>query len=235
MAALSRGFKPSGPNLPYPCLMLVTDRHLAGGEDRLCDVIGQTLDGGVNVVQLREKDMLPLNLYTLALRVLRLTDGRCPLLINGNEKLARDLGAGVHLPEGAEPPEAPWEGLIWGRSVHTDKGAIRALGDAPRYMIAGPIYETASHPGAVPAGLEFIRTIVEYSQVPVIGIGGITPANARAVIQAGASGIAVISAILAAPSPAAAARDLREVVEASYHPLTSNIQPLTSKPQPLSQ
>ena len=88
-----------------------------------------------------------------------------------------------------------------------------AMGEAPRYLIAGPIYATPSHPGAHPAGLALIREIAPITRVPVIAIGGITAKNARDVMQAGAHGIAVISAILGSEDPQDAARGLAKAFE----------------------
>ncbi len=196
--------------------MLVTDRHLAGGEDALVRAVEKAVDGGVDAVQLREKDMPPAELLPLACRLREVTVGRALLLVNGPLDVALEAGAdGVHLPEDAEPPRGPWT-FIWGRSVHSAEGAYMAMGEAPRYLIAGPIYETATHPGAAGAGLNLIREIVRVSRVPVLGIGGISGTRARDVMQAGASGVAVISAILAADDPAAAARELRESIDAAW-------------------
>ncbi|MDO8614137.1 MAG: thiamine phosphate synthase [Dehalococcoidia bacterium] len=210
------GFNPSGPRLPIPCLMLVTDRHLAGGEDRLVEMVAQAVDGGVNVVQLREKDLLPPNLLTLARRLRDVTRGRAMLLVNGPLAVATAAGGdGVHLPEDAAPPEPPWT-YVWGCSVHSLEGAVRAMGGAARYLVAGPVFHTQSHPQAQPLGVGFIRELCEIALVPVIAIGGVTAENAGDVMRAGASGVAVISAVLGRRSPAGAARMLRESLDVAY-------------------
>jgi len=196
--------------------MLVTDRRLAGGEERLVEAVSAAVGAGVDVVQLREKDMPPNELLPLACRMREVTAGRALLLVNGPLDVALEAGAdGVHLPEGAEPPRPPWT-FTWGRSVHSPERAVHAIAEAARYLIAGPIFGTASHPGAKPAGLGLIREIAGFSQVPVIGIGGINAENARDVIQAGAGGVAVISAILSSADPGVAARKLRETVDAAW-------------------
>ena len=97
--------------------------------------------------------------------------------------------------------------------MHSAQEAFMAMGEAPRYLIAGPIYATRSHPGAHPAGLSLIREITPITRVPVIAIGGITPKNARDVMQAGANGIAVISAILGSDDAKAAAQSLAKAFE----------------------
>ncbi len=91
-------------------------------------------------------------------------------------------------------------------------------GDGSRKFefVAGPVFATRSHPGAEPLGLEFVRELCQIALVPVIGIGGVTPQNAGDVLRAGASGVAVISAVLGAASPSLAARTLREALDVAY-------------------
>lgn len=215
-----RRFIPSGPRLPIPVLMLVTDRHLAGGEDQLIQKVARAVEAGVNVVQLREKDLLPANLLLLARRVRDITRGRAMLLVNGPLDVALEVGAdGVHLPEDAPMighPAQGWgpepRGLFVGRSVHSLAAALRAEEGAD-YLVAGPVFATRSHQETEPLGLEFVRELCQIALAPVIAIGGVTPQNAGDVLRAGASGVAVISAVLGAASPAAAARTLREALD----------------------
>jgi thiamine-phosphate pyrophosphorylase len=188
--------------------MLVTDRRLAGGEDALLRAVDAAIDGGVNAVQLREKDMPAAELLSLACRLREITAGRALLLVNGPLEVALEAGAdGVHLPEDAQPPPSPWT-FTWGRSVHSVEGALEAMGEAARHIIVGPIYETPSHPDAAALGLSIIRELAPITRAPLIAIGGITPQNAIDVMQAGAHGIAVISAILASDNPKSAAQAL---------------------------
>ena len=193
--------------------MLVTDRHLAGGEDALLKAVDDAIDGGVNVVQLREKDMRPADLLPLAVQMRGVTAGRAMLLVNGPLDVALEAGAdGVHLPEDAEPPRAPWT-FTWGRSVHSMTAALMAMSEAARHIIVGPIFKTRSHPDTEPVGLELIRELAPIALCPVIAIGGITAENARDVVQAGAHGIAVISGILGSDDPKAAAQALARAFE----------------------
>lgn len=201
--------------LPKPCLMLVTDRALAGGDDRLVEAVAAAVDGGVNAVQLREKDLAPPDLARLAVRLLEAIGGRALLIVNGNADVAREVAAdGLHLPAGA--PFAHPDGVaLAGRSVHSVEGALKAEREGAGYVIAGPIYETPSHPGGTPAGLRLVSGIVAAVSVPVVAIGGITAARVPDVLSAGACGVAVISAVLGAGSPRAAASALREALEAA--------------------
>jgi thiamine-phosphate pyrophosphorylase len=193
--------------------MLVTDRYIAGGEDALMNAVDAAIDGGVNAVQLREKDLRPAELLPLACRMREVTAGRALFLVNGPLDVALEAGAdGVHLPEDAQPPPPPWH-FTWGRSVHSARAALSAMSEAARYVVAGPVYATASHPDAQPAGLELIREVASFARCPVIAIGGVTAENARDVMQAGAHGIAVIRAILESDDPRKAAQALARAFE----------------------
>ncbi len=200
--------------LPGPCLMLVTDRALTGGGDRLVEAVAAAVDGGVNTVQLREKDLAPPDLAHLAGRLRAAIDGRALLIVNGNADVASEIAAdGLHLP--ADAPFARPDGVtLVGRSVHSVEDAVRAEREGADYLIAGPIYETPSHPGVPAAGLRLISGVVAAVSVPVIAIGGITAARVPGVLSAGAGGVAVISAVLGAESPNAAAAALCEALEA---------------------
>jgi len=187
----------TAPRLPAPALMLVTDRRLAGSEGALVRAVDEAVTGGVNAVQLREKDLPLPELVRLARRLREATAGRALLVLNTPVEVAMEVGAdGVHLPEDAEMLRRPRPGLIVGRSVHSPVAAVQAAAEGVDYVVAGPVYRTRSHPGAPPIGAGGLRQIVSSVQAPVIGIGGITVSNAPAVMGTGAAGVAVISAIL---------------------------------------
>jgi thiamine-phosphate diphosphorylase len=197
--------------------MLVTDRRLAGGEDALLRAVAEAIDGGVNVVQLREKDLPPAALLPLACRLREVTRGRALLLVNGPVDVALDSEAdGVHLPEDAPAISRPSPGFLVGRSVHSVDAARRAVAEGVDYLVAGPVYATLSHPDGPAAGVELISRIAGEIPVPVIAIGGITVECAPEVILAGAAGVAAISAILDAPDYGDAAQALREVLDAAW-------------------
>ena len=206
-----------GARLPRPCLMLVTGRRLAGGEDALLHAVDAAVEGGVNAVQVREKDLEPARLVLLAARVRAMCADRALVIVNGDAGVARECGAdGVHLPEDAPWPASVPETMLVGRSVHSVEAAERAAAEGARYLIAGPVYETRSHPGRAASGVELIRRICEAVESPVIGIGGIDYQRAATVVRAGASGVAVISAVLAAPSPRDAASRLWGAVAEAF-------------------
>lgn len=200
--------------------MLVTDRALVGGgpaglsDDRLVEAVAAAVEGGVNAVQLREKDLASSDLARLAARLRKAIGGSALLIVNGSADVACGVPAdGLHLP--ADAPFARPDGItLVGRSVHSVEAAVRAEREGADYVIAGPIYETPSHRSRAPAGVRLISAVVAAVSVPVVAIGGITAARVPRVLSAGAGGVAVISAILGAESPAAAASALREALEA---------------------
>ena len=203
--------------LSVPCLMAVTDRALCGGAEGLVAAVEAAVSGGANVVQLREKDLPPAELLALARRLRDVTRGRALLLVNGPLEVAVAAGAdGVHLPEGAPMPLRPRGGLLVGRSIHSLEAARRAEGEGAGYLVAGPVYETRSHPGVRPAGPALIEEIARAVDVPVLAIGGVTAERVEAVVRAGASGVAAISAVFAAGDARTAALELRRALDAAW-------------------
>ncbi|RLC62163.1 MAG: thiamine phosphate synthase, partial [Chloroflexi bacterium] len=132
--------------------------------------------------------------------------------------VALAIGAeGVHVGEDDMPVPLARQLIgperILGASPATLEDARQAERDGADYLGVGDVYGTPSKPDAgAPIGVERLAQVVKAVSIPVVAIGGITAANAAAVIQAGAAGVAVISAVVAAPDPAAAARRLREIV-----------------------
>jgi thiazole tautomerase (transcriptional regulator TenI) len=213
------------PALPQPCLMLVTNLEVAGGEDALVERVEAAVAGGADMVQLREKELDEAALTALALRLRAATAGRALLLVNesgGGEGLRAALAAGadgVQLGErsyGVSAARAAAPGLLVGRSVHSFSGALRAAEQDADYLVAGPVYSTLTHPGHPAAGVQLIADMARAVRTPVIGIGGVEPHNAGPVVAAGAAGVAVLRGLLAAPNPEAAARGIRTAIDAAW-------------------
>jgi thiamine-phosphate pyrophosphorylase len=214
------------PELPVPCLALVTDRHAAQGRP-LDAVVAAALDGGVNLVQLREKDLAARELWALATRLRELTAGRALLLVNDRLDVALAAGAdGVHLAGHSLPPAAARDALgperLIGCSVHSIAEAEAAARGGADFLFVGTLYPSRSHPGQAGAGPQLIEDVRAAVDVPCVGIGGITARTAREVLMAGARGVAVISAIMAAPDPAVAAARLRDTLR-TVEPLRSRV------------
>lgn len=189
-----------------PRLMLVTDRHATDGRD-LVEVVAAAVEGGVSLVQVRERDLPEVELHALVRGVLdRLRGTPARVLVNGHAALARALGVGLHLPAAAPPLGGPRPAL-YGRAAHDEAEVRRARAEGVDYLVVGPIFPTASHPGHPGIGPERLAALVRVAgPVPVLAIGGLTPERVEAVLTAGASGIAVRRAILGATDPRAEAR-----------------------------
>ena len=197
--------------------MLISDRTRLRGR-RLEEVASQAVDGGVHVVQLREKDLSGRELYELAITLHAVLRGRALLLVNDRLDVALAAGAdGVHLPEQSLPGKAVREiagdACIVGRSVHGVESAVRAEGDGADFVVVGAVYETASKPGMAPAGVELVRAVGEAVRLPVIAVGGVSAGNVGDVVRAGADGVAVIGAIMDADDPKHAAERLRRALD----------------------
>lgn len=211
--------------LPDPCLCLVTDRRV-GDESTLVKRVAEAVRGGVDLVQLREKDLHGAQLLELAERLRDAIGDRALLLVNERVDVAAALPAdGVQLGEDAIPVPAVRRILgpemLIGRSVHSTEGASRAAADGADFLVAGTMFASRSHPGEEPAGPGLVRKMTKECSLPIIGIGGITPVNSGKVIAAGAVGVAVITGILADPKPGEAARRLKEAMMEARSPLNS--------------
>ena len=177
------------------------------------------------MIQLREKD-LPVRAYLdLARQVLLLCRRYgARLLINGRVDVALGLKAdGVHLGRDALPPEAVRRilprGMLLGVSTHSREEALAAQAEGADFVTFGPVFFTPSKARyGPPKGLDALREVSRAVSIPVYGLGGITPENASRVLASGAGGIACISAILAAPDPAAAARGFMKALQNAGSP-----------------
>ena len=192
-------------------LYLVSDRLIA--RRPLPDVVEECVAVGLRAVQLREKDLAVRDLLTLAAPLREATRRHgARLLINDRADVALATGAdGVQrthdsLPVAALRRISPAPFLI-GASVHAEAEARQAATDGADFLVFGPVYETPSKRAyGPPQGLAALRRVAAAVDRPVIAIGGINPARVAEVLAAGAAGVAVISAILAADRPSDATR-----------------------------
>lgn len=202
-------------------LYFVTDRALCArlGLER---VVGEAVAGGATLVQLRDDETPTAELVGIARGLKALLAGSgIPLLVNNRLDVALAVDAdGAHVGQADAPPAAArarlGEGAILGLSI-IDPAQLAGIDPgAVDYLGVGPIFTTATKADAAPAmGLAGLAAARAATTLPIIAIGGITEANTPTTIQAGADGIAVVSAIAASPDPrAAAARLARTVVEA---------------------
>jgi thiamine-phosphate pyrophosphorylase len=194
-------------------LYVITDRQQSGGRP-LLTVVEAALRGGARAFQLREKDLPPRELYPLAQEMRQLTQSYgARLLINDRVDVALAVNAdGVHLTTASLPASIARQLLgpdrLIGVSTHNVAEAQAAERGAD-FLVFGPIFFTPSKaPYGQPVGLDALRAVRAAVELPVLAIGGIKKANIDQVLAAGANGIAVISAIIAADDPMAATQDL---------------------------
>ena len=193
-------------------LYFVTDRKQTA--DRLLiDVIHAALDGGVRAVQLREKDLEGRELYDLAEQLRELTTRyQARLLINDRIDVALAVEAdGVHLGQNSFPVEEAriliGPDKLIGVSTHSQQEITDAQG--ADFIVFGPVYYTPSKAAyGEPQGLNHLREAISQSSAPVLAIGGIKTERVAEVLETGAHGVAMISAISTAADPAHAAQEL---------------------------
>ena len=203
----------------HPLLCLITDRHRCDGR-RIEEVVEAAVEGGVGMVQLREKDLPAAELYTLALRLKGAVRGRALFFVNDRIDVALAADAdGVQLGENALPLDLArglvGSSMLLGRSVHSVSGAITAESQGADLLVLGTIFPTGSHPGALTGGLDLVREVAAAVNLPFLGIGGIDESNAKDVVAGGAAGAAVISAIGMATNPASASASLLEEMKSA--------------------
>jgi thiamine-phosphate pyrophosphorylase len=199
-------------------LCVVTDEHLSGGI-RHAEIARRAVAGGADAIQLRDKSASPRELVRIG-RVIRAVTHPAGALFIVNDRLdvAIACGAdGVHLGQGDINPGVARQlapaGFIIGVSVSDVIEALAAEADGADYVALSPTFDTKSKHDAGPGqGLDRLRKIRAAAKIPVIAIGGIGPGNVTDVIRAGADGVAVISAIVAAPDITHAAREVRSLV-----------------------
>jgi thiamine-phosphate pyrophosphorylase len=203
-------------------LYLVTDSASCGSR-HLADVVRAAVQGGVTCVQLREKSLgTPAFLARAHLlkEVLAEAPSPVPLIINDRLDIALACGAeGVHVGQSDMPPEVIREHMphaLIGLSVESVADA-RRVGEraAPvDYLGVSPVFPTRTKADtAAPLGLNGLAAIRALTPLPLVAIGGIALVNAAAALSAGADGLAVVSAILAAPDPRQATQALMALIE----------------------
>lgn len=203
---------------PDYSVYVVTDRVLAGSRP-LVAVVASALEGGAGVVQIREKNLASRAFYDEVAALVRVARplGR-PVIVNDRLDIALACGAdGVHVGQADLPCEAVrrlvGDGMLLGVSVSTVDEAVAAERAGADYLGVSPVFATPTKADAPAAtGLDGLRRIRDAVRLPLVAIGGIHAGNAADVIRAGADGVAVVSAVMAAPDPRAAASALLKAV-----------------------
>ncbi len=194
-------------------LYLVTSAELSNGRSTV-SIVRAALEGGVRLVQLREKALSVRELMKVGREVRDMTRARgALLLVNDRLDVAMALDAdGVHLgqddlPVGDARRIAPE--MIIGASSHNEAEAVAAGDDGASYVNIGPLFATGTKPWTGDyLGVDGLRRIAPRVSVPFTVMGGIKPRHVAQVVAAGARTLAVVTAVTAAPDPAAATREL---------------------------
>ena len=201
-------------------LYLITDRNGTRGRG-LIPIVEEALKGGVKAVQLREKDLSSRDLYATAYDLRKLTARYgARLVINDRVDIALAVDAdGVHLGSASIPVHRARG--IFGRkkfigvSCHNTVSAISAQDQEADFITFGPVFPTPSKAAyGDPVGVEKLSTIAEMLTIPVFALGGVNRKNAARVMEAGAHGIALISAVMAADDPREETRSLLSILPA---------------------
>lgn len=175
----------------------------------------RAIDGGADMVQLRDKDAEDGEFLRLARELGKVCRPRgVPLILNDRVHLVRAAGAdGVHVGEDDTPPEEIEPGMILGLSTHDRAEAAAAKSRGATYVGIGPMFPTGTKRlKRAPRGAALLREALEATDLPVFPIGGIAVETARELVAAGATRLAVSSAICAAEDPRAAAAELRAIL-----------------------
>lgn len=203
-------------------LYLVCDNAPAGRE--LAQILPAVVAGGVDIVQLREKTLDDEELLAVAEPTRALCEQLGALFVlNDRPRVAREVGAdGVHVGQD-DMPVAKVRALVGpdmliGLSTHAS-GEIDAADPAlVDYIGVGPVHATPTKPGRPAVGLELVRYAATHAAVPFFAIGGLEARNVGEVLDAGASRVCVLRAVADAENPEHAARELRELLDATPMP-----------------
>jgi thiamine-phosphate pyrophosphorylase len=192
---------------------LITDRRTARHDAR--EWLPRLAAAGLRALQVREKDLSPADCFRYG-RELREALGEAfphfAFYLNDRTDLALSLGyAGAHLREDSLPlaQQAPLlrERLAFGVSTHSQAGVLAAEAAGAQFATFGPVYETPSKASyGEPVGVRALERAAAATRLPLLALGGVTPARARECVAAGAHGVAAISAIWNAADPVAALR-----------------------------
>ncbi len=201
-------------------LYLVTDRGLCPEGRSLVQTVKEAVEGGVTMVQLREKDIDTRRFIEEALELKALLSPLgVPLIINDRVDVALAADAdGVHIGQSDMPYAIARRLLgpdrIIGLSVENMDQVAQADALDVDYIGISPVFATPTKTDtARPFGLEGLREAVRITKHPTVAIGGMNASTAAEVMATGTDGIAVVSAIIAAPDPSRAASELKKIVD----------------------
>lgn len=200
-------------------LYLVTNSDNFESDDVFLDTVASALNGGVDIVQLREKNKPASKIIELGKKLRELTGMfNALLIVNDRIDIAKIVNAdGVHL--GQEDVsvccarEILGEHAIVGVSTHKPEDAEAAIEAGADYIGVGPVFKTPTKPQKIPVGLEYVKWAAESVTIPFFAIGSIDLDNIKEVKEAGAKRVAVIRSIMYVKNPEEAAYTFRRELE----------------------
>ena len=197
---------------PSALLYLVSGARIAAG--RLHHLVPELVRAGVDLIQLREKEMEAGELLRVAAPIaIACREAGVPFIVNDRPDLTVALAAdGVHVGQEDVPVEAARAIVgerIVGLSTHAREEILRAERSSADYIAVGPVYETPTKPGRASVGLELLRCAADTTSKPWFAIGGIDVSNLDDILATGATRIVVVRAITEAKDPVAAAAALK--------------------------
>jgi len=183
------------------------------------EFVDACIAGGVDVVQLRDKNLEARQIIERGRRVLRVCrDHGVPFILNDRPDLALEVEAdGVHVGQGDVPPALARRilgpDIIVGLSTHAPSDLDDALDEPVDYLSAGPVSQTPTKPGRPGTGLRYLTYVVERAKTPWFVTGGVTPDSVKMMAAAGARRFVVVRHLTEAEDPKAAAKTLREAID----------------------
>lgn len=197
---------------------LVTDTDMCPRE-KLEEVVGEAIRGGVTLVQLREKEISTRDFYNEAVALKELcSKNNVPLIINDRLDIALAVDAdGIHIGQSDMPISVVrqifGDDKIIGLSAGSVAQAEEAVRDGADYLGVGAVFHTATKKDASDVGIEILKKVRSAVDIPIVGIGGINSDNIEKLYGAGIDGVAVVSCIMASDDPYSAAKQLAEKVK----------------------
>ncbi len=199
-------------------LYLITDREAVGGRS-LYECVKEALDGGVTMVQLREKNMEYEELKKEAFEIKKLCmEYKVPFIINDNVRLALETDAdGVHLGQSdmeiEEARRILGKDKIIGATAKTVEQAITAMEQGADYLGSGAVFGSSTKKDAVTMSFDMLENICKSVAIPVVAIGGINLSNVSKLDGTGIKGVAVISGILTETDICSTSKEFRKILK----------------------
>jgi thiamine-phosphate pyrophosphorylase len=197
----------------------VTDSLLIGDRS-LSEVVAAATEGGVKVIQYRDKKATTRQMVERASKLAQIChQSGAYLLINDRLDVALAVDAdGVHVGQDDMPASLARKLLgpekLLGVTVHNEEEMRRAEAEGADHLSVAPVFATSTKPDhQTPLGIEGVKTLVRATGLPVVAIGGINSSNASEVVRTGVEGICVVSAVMAAPDPKKAAQELCQIAK----------------------